>query len=247
MVHVRISTTFHAYLAELKEKVLLKFRPTSAGTLHEQWLATTQTTTVTEYVNAFMEFASPLNDIPESIMRGQFMNGLKEEIKSEIRVLNPCTLDDTMDLAVRVEERNRVQGLKRTGGGTNRSGQFSYFSKSPVPTSLNSNPLTTQTHGLTSNHYNPVAKPTQTKPTLSAQDSTSHNYPATKQNTSRSTGETRRLTERELQEKRAKGLCFRCDERWGVGHRCQRKELSVLLGGRGRRGVRGGVRRTTPR
>lgn len=37
-----------------------------------------------------------------------------------------------------------------------------------------------------------------------------------------STGEVKRLTERELQEKRAKGLCYRCDVKWMVGHRCAR-------------------------
>lgn len=39
----------------------------------------------------------------------------------------------------------------------------------------------------------------------------------------------RRLTNKELQEKRAKGLCFRCDEKWSMGHRCKKRELSVLL------------------
>lgn len=29
--------------------------------------------------------------------------------------------------------------------------------------------------------------------------------------------------------KRAKGLCYRCDDRWSIGHKCKRKELSVLL------------------
>lgn len=39
----------------------------------------------------------------------------------------------------------------------------------------------------------------------------------------------RRLSDKELQQKRAKGLCFRCDEKWSMGHRCKKKELSVLL------------------
>ena len=43
------------------------------------------------------------------------------------------------------------------------------------------------------------------------------------------TGEIKRLTEKELQDKRAKGLCYRCDAKWMVGHRCRKKELSVLL------------------
>lgn len=26
-----------------------------------------------------------------------------------------------------------------------------------------------------------------------------------------------------------KGLCYRCDDKWSLGHRCKRRELSVLL------------------
>ena len=39
----------------------------------------------------------------------------------------------------------------------------------------------------------------------------------------------RRLSEKELQQKREQGLCFRCDEKWSANHRCQRRGLSVLL------------------
>lgn len=39
----------------------------------------------------------------------------------------------------------------------------------------------------------------------------------------------RHLSDKELQEKRSKGLCFKCDEKWYMGHRCKRRELSVLL------------------
>lgn len=36
------------------------------------------------------------------------------------------------------------------------------------------------------------------------------------------------LTEKELQKKRAKGFCYRCDAKWAVGHRCKIKELSMM-------------------
>lgn len=32
-----------------------------------------------------------------------------------------------------------------------------------------------------------------------------------------------------MQQKREKGLCFRCDEKWHAGHRCRRRELSMLM------------------
>ncbi|KAL2466824.1 Eukaryotic aspartyl protease family protein [Abeliophyllum distichum] len=39
----------------------------------------------------------------------------------------------------------------------------------------------------------------------------------------------KRLSKAELQIKREKGLCFRCDEKYTIGHRCKNKELQVLL------------------
>lgn len=78
-------------LARFERRILLKFRPTDVRTPHEQWLSTTQTTTVTEYQKKFIELAGPLKDVPESIMLGPFLSG-EEEIKTE---------------------RNRVAGLKR--------------------------------------------------------------------------------------------------------------------------------------
>ena len=38
----------------------------------------------------------------------------------------------------------------------------------------------------------------------------------------------KRLTEIEIQDKRVKGLCFRCDEKFSPGHRCKHKSLQVL-------------------
>lgn len=48
-------------------------------------------------------------------------------------------------------------------------------------------------------------------------------------NTEKLGGEMRRLSDRELQEKRSKGLCFRCDKKWSMGHKCKKRELSVLV------------------
>jgi len=37
------------------------------------------------------------------------------------------------------------------------------------------------------------------------------------------------LSEGELQAKQAKGLCFRCDKKYSVGHKCKNKELQVMV------------------
>lgn len=41
----------------------------------------------------------------------------------------------------------------------------------------------------------------------------------------------RRLTDAEMVEKRSKGICFRCDEKFAPGHICASKTLQVLLVG----------------
>ena len=40
---------------------------------------------------------------------------------------------------------------------------------------------------------------------------------------------TRRLSDKEFQDRKKKGLCFRCDEKWRIGHICKNKGLSVLI------------------
>ena len=39
----------------------------------------------------------------------------------------------------------------------------------------------------------------------------------------------KRLSEAEWKAKREKGLCFRCDEKYTVGHRCKNRELQVMM------------------
>lgn len=79
--------------------------------------------------------------------------------------------------------------------------------------------------------YGAQTSPPSVKSWVSGGDSQS-SVNMTKQsgaNSNKSWGEVRRLTEKELQDKRAKGLCYRCDDKWSIGHRCRRRELSVLL------------------
>lgn len=89
------------FWADLKEFILRQFRPTNGGSLYEQWLSTTQLTTVNEYRIKFIETAAPLERVFENLLMGHFINGLKKDIKAEVRLLNPLNLEQAMDLAVR--------------------------------------------------------------------------------------------------------------------------------------------------
>lgn len=85
--------------ADRKMRILHQFLPLKVGSLHEQWLTTTHTTMVLEYRQRFIEIVAPLSDIPEILLMGQFINGLKEDVKVEVRLLKPLTLEQNMEVA----------------------------------------------------------------------------------------------------------------------------------------------------
>lgn len=80
--------------------ILRQFRTVSGGSLYEQWLATAQTTTVEEYQNKFKETAAPLDKVSEEMLMGLFLNGLKDEISAELRLLSPLSLEQAMEMAI---------------------------------------------------------------------------------------------------------------------------------------------------
>lgn len=98
---------------EMKTMVRRQFRSTATSTLHEQWLAHKQTGSVLEFRRKFIKLLAPLDRVPEEIAKGQFLSGLKEEVKVEVRLLGPKTLDQTIDLAMIVEDKLQVGGQKK--------------------------------------------------------------------------------------------------------------------------------------
>lgn len=118
--------------------------------MYEHWLATTQLTTVNEYRRRFIETVAPLDRIFESILIGQFINGLKEEIKVEVRMFNPINLEQSMELALRVEEKHKVANPRKqilssiktsSGMGLNRGsvlGSTDFAGSQTSPSSIKS-------------------------------------------------------------------------------------------------------------
>lgn len=84
--------------AELKGMLFRQFRPVSAGSLQEQWLHHQQTVGVVDYRRRFIELMAPLTGVPEEIALAQFINGLNDDIKVEVRVLGPLNLDHATEL-----------------------------------------------------------------------------------------------------------------------------------------------------
>ncbi|KAF8393178.1 hypothetical protein HHK36_021419 [Tetracentron sinense] len=178
---------------EMKILLLKQFRSTQAGSLHEQWLALVQEGSVREYRQKFIELSAPLENASDEVALGNFINGLKPDIRVEVRILEPNNLSRAMDLAQKIEEKLVVTKAHKPNGGINpnRAGWMSR-------TTTSSTEASRQTFGGNSSIVKPY-------------------------------GEVRRLTDSELQKKRDKGLCYRCNDKWAPGHHCKKKELNVLL------------------
>lgn len=187
---------------ELKGMLLRQFRRTSSGSLYEQWLNHDQTSDVVEYRRRFIELMAPLVGVPEEITKGQYINGLKHDVRAEVRLLGPRSLDHAMDLSIKVEDKLKSGFIlkgdsKRASSSSSYSGNSAYSSFHNQSSSYSPSTRTTSmfSHTSSSPSYGtgtlPVAKPI----------------------------EVRRLSEKELQSKREKGECFRCDEKWSAGHR----------------------------
>lgn len=120
-------------------------------------------------------------------MLGQFLNGLKEDIRVEVRLLNPISLEQAMELALRVEEKNRKTGLKKSGVSWFKGGQYSSVSfKSP------------QSNGSTAYilHSSPTSVRSWSSQASESQSSVSSPKSITPSSTMKMGGQMRRLTDK---------------------------------------------------
>ncbi|GJX36593.1 putative mitochondrial protein [Tanacetum coccineum] len=157
--------------------------------------------TAQAYVALFEKLAGQLVGVSEQVLEATFIKGLKPDLRASVRVMRPEGLNHAMILAVTIEE-NKGFDIGARGGGSYRSG------------------------GTTSNFSGYKNNTTSSTRTLLSTASTGNKGGIS------STGRVsqfKRLTEAELADKRSKGLCFKCDQKFGPGHICASRSLQVLL------------------
>ena len=153
----------------------------------------------------FEMLAAPVPDVPEVFLEGQFINGLKPKIRVELRVLQPRGLDWIMVLAQSIEVKNvALYGCSKVIGPS--KGGYHY-----TPSTV------TQSASMPSRILLTTLRSQQhlSGPRTPASSSGSAPF--------------KRLSETEWKAKREKGLCFCCDEKYTISHRCKNRELQVLM------------------
>ena len=182
----------------LKAGILDRFQPSRAGDLYEQLFALQQTGTTRTYVGEFEKLAAQIDGIAEPALLGAFVQGLKPDLRTVVRLFQPQGLAHDMKLAIMADE-------DRLGGGTTSGMGYS---------------------GVSGGRF--IA----TTEAVSGGSKVATTLTGDTKIAGKIVGDTKvpfkRLTDAEFADKRAKGLCYRCDERFGPGHRCPDKGLRCL-------------------
>ncbi|KAD3068970.1 hypothetical protein E3N88_36850 [Mikania micrantha] len=130
-----------------------------------------------------------------------FLEGLKPEIGAHVRIFRPTTLKDAYSLSRLQNHANSVSNNGLKAGNFNK-GNFVSKDNSGSSTLSNANKL--------------PLHPTPLKA-----------LPAMSTNSNK-TNTGRRLSSREFDEKRAKGECFWCTDKYTPGHNCKGKQLFLF-------------------
>nr|GMD73853.1 Transposon Ty3-G Gag-Pol polyprotein [Ipomoea batatas] len=166
----------------------------------------TQQTTVTAYQAEFERLMNKVTGIAEPILLSMFIVGLKPLIRREVLMAQPTTLMETFDLAREYEAK--LEEIQAELQPVARSPLRWQQRQIPPANTTRSAPVITQSSVQDKRETTTLALPPSTQPTS--------NLPI------------KRLTHAEMREKREKGICYNCDQRWSNNHRCRTRFLMLM-------------------
>ncbi|XP_016665517.2 uncharacterized protein [Gossypium hirsutum] len=153
-----------------------------------------QTGTVEEYQRQFQSLLARTTDLKPRQQVNLFITGLVEELRIDIEMQQPGNLGVAMNMDRSLERKQKVSSKMLSQTNLNWSTSQNAGSTSIIPT----NKSFAKEGGQT------------TKPM------------GNNSNIGSSAPFIKRLTRAEMAERRAKGLCYNCDESYSMGHRCKR-------------------------
>ncbi|CAL0306354.1 unnamed protein product [Lupinus luteus] len=203
-----------------KLAIIRRFQPSMVQNLFEQLLALKQQGTVLEYIEDFEKYVGALKEIDPEFVKGIFLNGIREELRAEVRLYEHPTLSEVIQKAIMIEEKNLIWSKKPNSG---------YYSRS---VSSNRNPgfsksVTVESKPWEEKRTAQVAVGSGTSSVGSGTSSVG-SVQTSENNKSRGGG-FKHLSAAEMREKREKGLCFRCDEPYSREHRCKNGQFRMIV------------------
>ncbi|KAK1435415.1 hypothetical protein QVD17_01178 [Tagetes erecta] len=212
---------------DFQSELLQRFSGLEIQNPYEQLATIQQSDSIYDYIDDFEYLLSLVPQLPESQALGYFVAGLKADVKQWVRLHRPQSRLDAMYLAKDVELM-----LRPNSGGLSLS-RFRYLN----PFGLHSSGLTdgpshmgrsepkeASTAKIADRVFTAPFDVTRSKSTFRP------TFPAADggQAFHRDRG-VRSLSRTEWEDRRKKGLCFRCGQQFGPAHKCPEGKLRVLL------------------
>ncbi|XP_025625640.1 uncharacterized protein [Arachis hypogaea] len=183
---------------QLKRVIELEFGPSLFESPRELLFKLQQQGTVGEYYAAFVALANRSHIEPPEALKDYFIGGLRANIRREVKAQCPHSLMRALTLARMQEEK--FASIPRTTYNTSQPCSVNpSYSSSQQNRSLPKSPLPPLL---------PIPVPCSAVPP--------------------SKNSVRRLSPAKIQNKRDKGLCYWCDEKFSATHRCANKQYLQL-------------------
>ncbi|KAL4324350.1 hypothetical protein GQ457_11G020520 [Hibiscus cannabinus] len=154
-----------------------------------------QTGTVEEYQSQFQSLLARISDLKPRQQVDLFTAGLVEELRIDIEMQQPGNLGVAMNMARTLERKQKASS--KLSSRTNLNW--------PTSPNIGNNPTIPTTKSFNAKGGGQLVKP------VGKSSKVGSSAPFIK-----------RLTRTEMAERRAKGLCYNCDESYSLGHKCKR-------------------------
>ncbi|WVZ04403.1 hypothetical protein V8G54_025209 [Vigna mungo] len=203
----------------LKAGLINRFGGGFRGTVYEQMATLRQDGTLEEFVRSFEMLLGQTQGLSEELILGFFLDGLREDIKGQVRIQDPPDLMVAIRVARDVENAiNRACGGVWNGVKVNHAGTRTSAS---IVTSDGDSSFATRTGGTEG-----VVPARREGLTMANSTNARGNNPAGGENKNRMV---KNLPYPEFLKGQEEGRCFRCGGPFAPGHRCAEKSLRVLL------------------
>ncbi|KAK8503057.1 hypothetical protein V6N12_011317 [Hibiscus sabdariffa] len=154
-----------------------------------------QTGTVEEYQSQFQSLLARISDLKPRQQVDLFTAGLVEDLRIDIKMQQPGNLGVAMNMARTLERKQKASS--KLSSRTNLNW--------PTSPNIGNNPTIPTTKSFNAKGEGQLAKPVGNSSKVGS-----------------SAPFIKRLTRIEMAERRAKGLCYNCDESYSLGHKCKR-------------------------
>ncbi|KAJ0680888.1 hypothetical protein HanPI659440_Chr16g0629461 [Helianthus annuus] len=187
---------------QFQSELLQRFAGLSIQNPYEQLATIKQSDSIFDYIDDFEYVLSLVPHLPESQTLGYFIAGLKDDVKQQARLHRPTTCMDAMYLAKDVEL------MLRPSKSSSLVSRFWYLSHTGLP-SIDSG-IDHRVWGTTGSKI-------------------VGNYGAANAQVGIHDRGIRSISRAEWEDRKKKGLCFKCGQVYSPSHKCSAGSLLVLL------------------